>query len=146
MGLNKFINKLNAWLATTPNASTCFSTTITTTTTTTTTHTSDHHTATTTPASAHHTAGWDVGITNAIVIVGVGLASLGYFGVTQWRRRHLRDEIDEQEMGLISENKDDAKESWRISYDDLKFGKKLGDGANGEVFTSGTELMWRSRC
>lgn len=39
-------------------------------------------------------------------------------------------------MGLISENKDDTKESWRISHDDLKFEKKLGDGANGEVFTA----------
>ena len=66
--------------------------------------------------------------------MGVGLVLLGNFGVTQWRRRYRQDEIDEQQIGLISENKDDAKESWRISYDDLEFGKKLGDGANGRVF------------
>lgn len=50
---------LNAWLATTPNASTYRSMT---------------------PASVYHTSGWDIGIIISFVILGVGLVSLGYFG------------------------------------------------------------------
>lgn len=79
-------------------------------------------------------------MTVVVVVSGFFFINLG---ISYWRRHRRRKveiyelhNVDDQKTALLPADFGKSGEIWQVSYDELKFGKKLGDGANGEVFTA----------